>query len=172
MPLTSVLIPVAVDRPYTYASDRALAPGTIVAVPLGTRLTLGAVWPAPPDEVAPKKLREIEQILDAPPLPEVLVRFADWVADYTLSPRGMILRMILRSPQALEPEKPIVGVRVSGSPPDRLTAARKRVLDGAADGLAWSKSGLAAAAGRGGTRSGISPAAAHGGADSRGQLPA
>ena len=147
MPLTSVLIPVAVDRPYTYASDRPLAPGTIVAVPLGTRLTLGAVWPDTPDQVAPKKLREIEQILEAPPLPEALIRFADWVADYTLSPRGMILRMILRSPQAFEPEKPITGVRVSAPPPDRLTAARRRVLDVAADGLAWSKSGLAAAAG-------------------------
>ena len=50
--LVSVLLPVAVERPYTYACDRPLAPGTIVAVPLGTRLSLGAVWPDPPDEVA------------------------------------------------------------------------------------------------------------------------
>ena len=45
--LVSVLVPVAVDRPYTYASDRELAPGTIVVVPLGTRLVTGAVWSAP-----------------------------------------------------------------------------------------------------------------------------
>ena len=97
--------------------------------------------------MAPKKLREIERIFDAPPLPEALIRFVDWVADYTLAPRGMVLRMVLRSPEALEPEKPMVGVRLAGPPPERLTAARKRVLDAAADGLAWSKSGLAAAAG-------------------------
>ena len=69
------------------------------------------------------------------------------MADYTLAPRGMVLRMVLRSPEALEPEKPMVGVRLAGPPPERMTAARKRVLDAAADGLAWSKSGLAAAAG-------------------------
>src|SRR5258708_38553563 len=102
--LVSVLVPVAIDRPYTYASDRELAPGTIVVVPLGTRLVIGAVWHDAPDEVPPKKLREIEHIFDAPPLPEALVCFVDWVADYTLATRGMVLRMVLRSPEALEPE--------------------------------------------------------------------
>lgn len=145
--LLSVLVPYAVEKPYTYASDRPLPPGTIVAVPLGTRLVLGAVSHDMADVVAAAKIREIERIYDSPPLPETLLKFVDWVADYTLSPRGMILRMVLRSEGALEPEKPMVGVRLSGPPPDRLTAARKRVLDAAADGLAWSKSGLAAAAG-------------------------
>jgi primosomal protein N' (replication factor Y) len=145
--LVSILVPVAVERPYTYASDRPLQPGTIVAIPLGTRLTLGAVWPDPPDELPAKKLREVEAIYNAPPLPEALIRFVDWMADYTLSPRGMVLRMVLRSPDALEPEKPMVGVRLAGPPPDRMTAARRRVLEVAADGLAWSKSGLAGAAG-------------------------
>ena len=69
------------------------------------------------------------------------------MADYTLAPRGMVLRMVLRSPEALEPEKPMVGVRLAGPPPERMTGARKRVLEAAADGLAWSKSGLAGAAG-------------------------
>jgi len=145
--LVPVLVPVAVEQPYTYAADRPLRPGTIVAVPLGTRITLGAVWPGAPDDVPKKKLRAIEAVLDAPPLPEVLVRFAMWMADYTLTPPGMVLRMMLRSPEALEPERPLVGVRLAGPPPERMTAARRRVLETAADGLAWSKSGLASAAG-------------------------
>jgi len=41
----------------------------------------------------------------------------------------------------------MVGVRLAGPPPERMTAARRRVLDIVADGLAWSKSGLAGAAG-------------------------
>jgi primosomal protein N' (replication factor Y) len=142
-----VLVPVAVERPYTYLSDRPLQPGTIVAVPLGTRLVVGAVWAGEPDDVPAKKLREIEQVFDAPPLPQSLVHFVDWVADYTLAPRGMVLRMVLRSLEALQPERPIVGVRLAGPPPERITGARRRVLEAAADGLAWSKSGLAAAAG-------------------------
>ena len=143
----AVQIPVAVDRPYTYASDRPLAPGTIVAVPLGPRIVVGVVWPAEDEPVDASRLREIEQVFDLPPLPEVLIGFIDWVADYTLSPRGMVLRMVLRTPGALEPEKPVMGVRLAGPPPQRMTGARKRVLEAAADGLAWSKSGLAVAAG-------------------------
>src|SRR3954465_1907625 len=120
--LVSVLVPVAVDRPYTYATDRELAPGTIVVVPLGTRVVIGAVWDAEPDEVAPKKLREIEHIFDTPPLPEALVRFVDWVADYTPATRGMVLRMVLRAQNAFEAEKPMVGLRAAGAPPPRMTA--------------------------------------------------
>ena len=143
----AVQIPVAIDRPYTYASDRPLAPGSIVAVPLGPRIVIGVVWPGTSDPVDAARLREIEQVFDLPPLPDVLIRLIDWVADYTLNPRGMVLRMVLRAPGALEPEKPIMGVRLAGPPPERMTAARKRLLEAAADGLAWSKSGLAGAAG-------------------------
>ena len=122
--LVSVLVPVAVDAPYTYASDRPLAPGTIVAVPLGPRNVIAAVWHDAPDQVAPKKLRAVEHVFDTPPLPDSLLRFVDWVADYTLATRGMVLRMVLRSPEALEPEKAIVGVRLAGRPPQRVTDAR------------------------------------------------
>jgi primosomal protein N' (replication factor Y) len=55
--------------------------------------------------------------------------------------------MVLRAPGALEPEASKMGLRLAGPPPERLTAARKRVLDIVADGLAWSKGGLAGAAG-------------------------
>ena len=143
----AVQIPVAIGRPYTYLSDRPLLPGTIVAVPLGPRIVIGVVWPVESDPVDAAKLREIEQVFDLPPLPDVLIRFIDWVADYTLSPRGKVLRMVLRAPGALEREKPLMGVRVAGPPPERMTAARKRVLETAANGLAWSKSGLAGVAG-------------------------
>ena len=142
-----MLVPVAVDRPYTYAAEGALAPGAIVAVPLGPRIAIGAVWPDPPDDVAANKLRQVERVLDAPALPETLVRFVDWVANYTLQPRGMVLRMVLRSPEALGPERPSVGVRLAGPPPDRMTEARRRTLELAADGRAWSKAALAEAAG-------------------------
>ena len=67
--LVSVLVPVAVERPYTYEAAEPLVPGTLVAVPLGTRTALGAVWPDPPDDVPAKKLRAIEGVFEAPPLP-------------------------------------------------------------------------------------------------------
>jgi primosomal protein N' (replication factor Y) (superfamily II helicase) len=146
----SVLVPVAVAAPYTYAvpDGMALAPGDIVAVPLGTRDTLGVVWDDPPDpEVGHNRLRPVAEKYDAPPLSKEIRGFVDWVANYTLTSRGMVLRMVLRAPGALEPEAPMVGVRLAGAEPLRMTAARKKVLDLAADGMAWSKPGLAGAAG-------------------------
>ncbi|MDQ0313877.1 primosomal protein N' [Amorphus orientalis] len=144
----SVLVPVAVDAPYTYASDRALAPGTVVAVPLGTREVLGCVWDDPPDEtIGHNRIREVSRIFDCPPIADDLRRFVDWVAAWTLGTRGMILRMVLRVPDALEPEPPIKAVRATGTAPERRTDARARVLEMMSDGMAWSKSGLATAAG-------------------------
>ena len=145
--MVSVLLPVAVDRPYTYASDRPLPPGTIVLVPLGPREVIGCVWPDEPGDVAPAKMREIIRIFDFPPLHQSLVKLVDWIAGYTFSPRGMVLRMVLRSPGAVEPEKPLIGVRLTENRPDRMTAARQKVIDAAEGGLAWSKSGLAKTAG-------------------------
>ncbi|MCW5696378.1 MAG: primosomal protein N' [Bauldia sp.] len=145
----SVLLPYAVDAPYTYRAPKGvtLAPGDIVTVPLATREVTGVVWDDPPDAAMdPARLRAVAARFDVPPLAADLRRFIDWVAHYTLSTRGMVLRMVLRVPAAFEPERPLVGVRLAGPPPARMTPARQRVLDILADGLAWSRSGLAAAA--------------------------
>jgi len=144
------MVPVAVEAPYTYRApeDLQLAPGDIVEVPLGTRDVVGIVWDDPPDpEIGHNRLRPVEAKFDASPIPKAVRAFVDWVADYTLAQRGMVARMVLRAPGALEPETPIVGVRRAGPKPERMTAARRRVLDQIEGDLAWSKSGLAAAAG-------------------------
>lgn len=148
--IVSVLLPYAVAAPYSYRAPRHLdlAPGDFVVVPLATRDVVGVVWDDPPDlDRTSNRLRAVAEKLPAPPLPAETRQFVDWVAAYTVSTRGMVLRMVLRAPGALEPETPRQGFRLSGDPPQRLTAARRKVLELAADGLAWSKSGLAGAAG-------------------------
>jgi primosomal protein N' (replication factor Y) len=148
----SVLVPVAVAAPYSYAVPEGLsvAPGDIVEIPLGTRDVIGVVWDDPPDEgIGNNRLRAVVGKFDAPPLSKEIRAFVDWVAHYTMTTRGMVLRMVLRAPGALMPEAPVTGVRLVGPGPERMTPARKRVLELAADGMAWSKSGLAAAAGVG-----------------------
>lgn len=148
-----VVVPVALDVAYSYRvpADMAVQPGTIVRVPLGPQTVIGAVWDADPGSaglpVGSNRLKPIEQVFDAPPLPMATRRFVDWVSHYYLMPRGMVLRMVLRSTEALEPEPPIRGVRVAGPPPERMTPARRRVLDALEGGFAWSRTGLAASAG-------------------------
>jgi primosomal protein N' (replication factor Y) len=144
----SVLLPLAVAAPYTYRAPDDAEPGDIVEVPLGTRDYVGVVWDDPPDpEIGHNRLRAIGGTYETPPLSNEIRAFVDWVADYTLTSRGMILRMVLRSASALEPEAPIPGVARAGPPPERMTPARARVLARFEDAPVWTKSGLAAAAG-------------------------
>jgi primosomal protein N' (replication factor Y) len=74
-----------------------------------------------------------------------LRKLFDWLAWYTLAPRGSALALGLRVPEQ-RPEVPRVGVRLANRVPARMTAARRRVLEAAADGLTWSKRELADAA--------------------------
>ncbi|MBZ9935866.1 primosomal protein N' [Mesorhizobium sp. BR1-1-16] len=146
----SVLLPLAVEGPYTYSVPHGLtlAPGDIVRVPLGPREVIGAVWDEPPDgSVGHNRLRPVAERYDALPLVETLRRFVDWVAHYTMTPRGMILRMVLRAPDALMPEKAIAALRFSGAAPARLTPGRSRLIELMGDGAAWPKAGLAGATG-------------------------
>ena len=144
-----VLVPLPTPAPYSYAvpEDVQVRPGSIVQVPLGPRQVAGIVWDAKTDEVEAKKLRPISQVFDCPPIAADMRRFLDWVAAYTLSPPGMVARMALRAPAAFEPEAPGEGLRITDLRPERMTSARARVIELAEDGLAWTRSGLAHAAG-------------------------
>jgi primosomal protein N' (replication factor Y) len=149
-----VLLPVALDQTYDYLvpADLAPGPGCFVLVPFGPQVRLGIVWDAPVGEGKPvdaKKLKVLQGVLDAAPLPASALRFAEWVARYTLAPLGMVVRMMMSAPAAFEPVKPRPGVQSVplASPPPRLTPARTKALEIAADGAIRSKSALAAEAG-------------------------
>jgi len=145
--IASVLLPVAIDQTYSYSVPEHLdvAPGDVVRVPLGARSTMGVVWG--PEATSDRPLKPIAERLDLPPLAADFRRFIDWVARYTLSARGMVLRMALRVDDDEPPDRPRLGLRFTGREPERATAARSRVLALAEDGLAWSKRELAHAAG-------------------------
>ncbi len=144
-----VLVPLALDRAYSYAvPDRLdLAPGDVVVVPLGPRETVGVVWEINEGGAGRGNLKLVSGKADAPPLSERLRDFVDWVARYTLAPRGMVLRMALRGPEQDRPERMKIGVRLAGPPPERMTPARARVIAAAEGGLVHAKRALAEAAG-------------------------
>ncbi len=148
-PIVDVLVPVALDQAYSYRVPAGLdlAPGDFVAVPFGAVEYTGVVW----GEGAPRpglhnKLKDVIGKIDLPPMKEELRRFVDWVSAYTLGARGTVLRMTMRMGE-LGPERERVGVRLAGPPPQRMTAARSRVLHALADGMLRSKSDAAHEAG-------------------------
>src|SRR6202050_3835520 len=145
--VVDVLVPVALDRAYSYRvpAEFELAPGDIVCVPLGAREATAVVWadnPAPNPRLD-NRLKDVEQKLELPPLKDELRSFVDWVANYTVSSRGMVLRMCLRMGEHLGAERERVGVRLAGGGPSRLTAARGRVLELLGDGVTRGKSDAA-----------------------------
>ncbi|WP_426233669.1 primosomal protein N' [Pararhizobium sp. DWP3-4] len=145
-----VLVPMPAPKPYSYAVPEGMAvePGSIVQVPLGPRQVLGVVWDGIDDgSVDPKKLKAITRAFDCPPLARDMRTFLDWVATYTVSPPGLVARMALRAPAAFDPEPMIEGLRLTDIRPERMTAARERVIATADNGFTWTRSGLAHAAG-------------------------
>ena len=149
--IVDVLVPVALDHPYSYRvpPELELAPGDFVRVPLGPRECTAVVWAenATPNPRLDNRMKDIADKLDIPPLKPELRKFVEWVSGYTLSPRGMVLRMALRMGEHLGPERVRVGVRMAGPPPQRMTPARARVLALLADGLARAKGDAAREAG-------------------------
>ena len=97
--VVDVLVPVALDQAYSYRvpAGLELAPGDVVTVPLGARDDAGVVWAdnPNPNPRLHNRLKDVDEKLDVPPLKAELRQFVDWVAGYTLSSRGMVLRMAL-----------------------------------------------------------------------------
>jgi primosomal protein N' (replication factor Y) (superfamily II helicase) len=145
----NVLLPIPTEGTYSYSVpfDMVLGPGDFVQVPLGPRQVAGIVWDDAPTGIDPLKLRPVTARFECPPLSKDMRRFVDWVAAYTVSPPGMVARMVLRAPGALDPPAPTEALRFSGAHPQRMTPQRQAVMELVQQGQAWSKSGLSHAAG-------------------------
>jgi primosomal protein N' (replication factor Y) len=140
-----VLLPLPLAGAYDYrvraeaGAEMGPKPGDFVRVPLGGRYLAGVAWDGTASsEVPDARLKAIAARLDVPPMPEEMRRFIDWVASYTMSQPGAVLRMAMSVPAALDPPRPSFSVRLTDAAPHadsinpderlRLTAARRRVL--------------------------------------------
>src|SRR5262245_34280513 len=141
-----VLLPVRLPGALDYLAPEgaaSLEPGCFVRVPLGTRSLVGVVWEGRGGELAAGALRPVLELLPVPPLRPELRCFVERVAAYTMTPPGMILRMAMSAPTALEPLRlrrlnaitPVALAALQEDPPEaRLTPARRRVLETLRDG--------------------------------------
>ena len=125
------MLPLALPAPYDYLVPQGtrVEPGQFVIAPLGPVEYLGVVWTRPegagPPDIKPEKLRAIIELIDdVPKLPRVSLDFADWVANYTLSSPGMVLRMMMSAGRAFSPPAPRYGVRLIGVPPSAHDAGK------------------------------------------------
>lgn len=102
--------------------------GDFVEVPLGPRKVLGVVWGGPDSDLPPAKLRHVSHVLDVPPMRDELRMFLSRAADYTLTPRNLMLFLATRAPGLQQGQTTIRVYRPGPEPPKRMTEARHKVL--------------------------------------------
>lgn len=111
--VVQVAVPVPVEASgrqgtydYRVASGQNIRPGSYVSVRFGKQRKYGVVWGEGGESGLPaRKIKPIDQVLDLPPMPKTMRQFISWVADYTMSPLGSVLKMALSAPDALNPPK-------------------------------------------------------------------
>ncbi len=137
--VVSVLVPYPVDKAYDYIvpPDITVQAGDYVSVPLGNREIPAVVWGDGTGDVDPKKLKAVISKYYIDPMPQVHRKFIDWVAGYTLSMKGSVLKMALSAPAGLNRPKPARGFRRNTDlliPEKGISAQRRKVMEVMADG--------------------------------------
>ncbi|MDW3183670.1 primosomal protein N' [Roseobacter sp.] len=107
--------------------------GAFVEVPLGPRKVLGVVWGPGKGDYDLAKIRAVLRVLDVAPMREEMRSFLERAADYTLTPLPAMLRLATRAPGLGDPPSMRKIYRRGASEPDKMTAARRKVLDVLAD---------------------------------------
>ncbi|MBM3618219.1 MAG: primosomal protein N' [Alphaproteobacteria bacterium] len=108
MKTVEVLLPKPFDHGFDYLVPDGveLGAGDYVRVPFGKQSVLGVVWGAGKGDVPIAKLKPIaEHFSHLPPMGDTTRQFIEWVARYTLSPRGMVLKMSLPVEESFAPKK-------------------------------------------------------------------
>jgi primosomal protein N' (replication factor Y) (superfamily II helicase) len=128
--LTGVLTPEPIDRVLDYrAPEGGCWLGAFVEVPLGPRKVLGVVWGEGKGDFDPAKVRAITRVLDAAPMREEMREFLIRAGAYTLTPLSQMLRLATRVPGLSDPPSMRKVYRLGQGEADRMTPARKRVVE-------------------------------------------
>ncbi|ETA52474.1 primosomal protein N' [Ponticoccus alexandrii] len=148
--LIGVLTTQPLDRPLDYrAPEGGCHLGAFVEVPLGPRKVLGVVWGPGRGDFDLSKVRSVIRVLDAAPMRDEMRAFLEKAGAYTLTPLPAMLRLATRAPGLGDPPSMRKVYRLGHGTPDRMTDARTRVLEAAAEmgGLSLTLNELAEAAG-------------------------
>ena len=95
----AVLLPTALDQAFDYLVPEGTAPGAVVEATLAGRKLVGVVQESGirdqgSEKIPVSKLKPITRVVDAiPPLNHAFLQWLDWVAEFTLAPRGAVLSL-------------------------------------------------------------------------------
>ena len=128
--LVAVLTTQPLDRALDYkAPEGGCHVGAFVEVPLGPRKVIGVVWGAGVGDFDYAKVRSVIRVLDVAPMRAEMASFLEKSAAYTLTPLSAMLRLCTRAPGLGDPPSMQKIYRRGGAEPDRVTAARTKVIE-------------------------------------------
>ncbi|WP_111735416.1 primosomal protein N' [Roseovarius amoyensis] len=131
--LVGVLTAQPINRVLDYrAPEGGCLAGAFVEVPLGPRKVLGVVWGPGKGDFDISKIRPVIRVLDLAPMREEMQAFLTRAGDYTLTPMSAMLRLATRAPGLADPPSMRKVYRPGDDAPDRMTDARRRVMEAAA----------------------------------------
>jgi primosomal protein N' (replication factor Y) len=132
--LVAVVTTQPLDRALDYkAPEGGCALGAFVEVPLGPRKVIGVVWGKGAGDFDYNKVRSVIRVLDVAPMRAEMVAFLEKSAAYTLTPLSAMLRLCTRAPGLGDPPSMQKIYRRGEGEPDRVTAARTKVLEALAE---------------------------------------
>ena len=123
----AVAAPLPLDRTYDYLAPADTPEGALVEVELGRGRVLGVVWGEGELDPSDRRLKRVARVLDEKPLRPELRAFLARLADYTLTPVGVVARLAPRAPGLGEPP-PSRSLYRSGAAAEPPPEARFRVL--------------------------------------------
>lgn len=146
-----VLLPLPFDDVFDYKTDKDLSLGQFVRVPFINNTQTGIVYKiGKSSSLDEKKIKNIIEVFNLPPLKKELLQFIEWVAKYNLASLGMVLKMVLCAKGVFEDLKCNVLYKLTGKTLSEAklknSDARWRVIDLLKHGP-YSKSEIAKGAG-------------------------
>ena len=98
-----ILLPNIFNHPFTYESSIDLQVGDYVSVPFGKSKITGVVWNEfEKNNNKSFKIKKVLKKLNIKPLNKKTINFLNWFSDYNIIPKGMALKLVLLSGNAIE----------------------------------------------------------------------
>ncbi len=98
-----ILIPNILNYPFTYESNINLNVGDYVVVPFGKSKIIGVVWNEfEKNNTKSFKTKKVIKKLKISPINKNTINFLNWFSEYNIVPKGMALKLLLLSNNAIE----------------------------------------------------------------------
>ena len=131
--IARILFPLPLPEPFDYEVPEGMhvVPGAYVRAPMGPTERIGVVWAVAPSGPTDRELKTISEVYPAPPMSAASRQFVERMSRYVCTTQGQVLRLFLRSRQALFPSRQETVYGPGEAVPVRPTPARQKVIQAA-----------------------------------------